>query len=243
MPRKTFSTVETSLGSRSNSSSPPNSTTEISASTISLVLAGHHPLTLCGLSQVFAREGDCSIVATCTDSDSTLGAVRFHQPDILILDVDLPRNGAFTLLRRMRRQQLSTRVILLAAAADNGQILDAIQVGIQAVVLKEMAPEAFVTCVRKVHRGEQCLDGHDLGRMTGRLSRGRSALHELSRHLTPREMEIARIAIQGLPTRDIASRLGLKQGTVKIHLHSIYDKLNVDGRLGLMLSARRHGFI
>jgi two-component system, NarL family, nitrate/nitrite response regulator NarL len=182
-------------------------------------------------------------VATCTDSDSTLGAVRFHQPDILILDVDLPRNGAFTLLRRMRRQQLSTRVILLAAAADNGQILDAIQVGIQAVVLKEMAPEAFVTCVRKVHRGEQCLDGHDLGRMTGRLSRGRSALHELSRHLTPREMEIARIAIQGLPTRDIASRLGLKQGTVKIHLHSIYDKLNVDGRLGLMLSARRHGFI
>ena len=216
---------------------------EASARTISLVLAGHHPLMLCGLSQVFAREEDCSVLTTCTDSESTLGAVRFHQPDILILDVDLPRNGAFAVLRRLRREHVSTRVILLAAAADDGQIVDAVQLGAHAVVLKEMPPEAFVTCVRKVYRGERWMEGHDAGRITGRPLRGSAAAHDLGRHLTPREAEIARIAIQGISTRDIASRLGLKQGTVKIHLHSIYDKLNVGGRLGLMLFARRHGLI
>jgi DNA-binding NarL/FixJ family response regulator len=234
--------VETSLGSRSDGPSSRDALTETSPGTIGLVLAGHHPLMLCGLSQAFAREDDCTVLATCSDGETTLGAVRAHQPDILILDVDLPRNGAFAVLRRLRREHLGTRVILLAAAADDRQIVDAVQLGVHAVALKEMAPEAFVTCVRKVHRGEPWPEGHDVGRMAGRLVRG-SAAHDLGRHLTPREAEIARIAIQGISTRDIASRLGLKQGTVKIHLHSIYDKLNVGGRLGLMLFARRHGLI
>jgi DNA-binding NarL/FixJ family response regulator len=214
---------------------------EIATSPIGLVLAAHHPLTLCGLSQVFEREGDCSILATSVEGDSALDAVRRHKPSILILDIDLPRNGAFTVLRRIRRERLSTRVVLLAAASDEGQIADAVRLGACAVVLKEMAPDAFVTCVRKVHRGESSLEGYSAARLVTRLFRGASSLPDLSRHLTPREAEIARLAIQGIPTRDIASRLGVKQGTVKIHLHSIYDKLNVGGRLGLMIFARRHG--
>jgi DNA-binding CsgD family transcriptional regulator len=66
-------------------------------------------------------------------------------------------------------------------------------------------------------------------------------MRHISRHLTPREAEIARLAIRGISTKDIAMRLGLKHGTVKIHLHSIYEKLDVDGRLGLILIGRRHG--
>jgi DNA-binding NarL/FixJ family response regulator len=192
---------------------------------------------------VFERESDCRVLATCTDSEATLDAVRRHQPEILMMDLDLPRNGAFTVLRRMQRERLSTRVVLLAAASDDREVLDAVQLGARAVILKEMPPEAFVTCVRKVHGGEQWLDEHRVGRLVNKLLKNGTPMQSAARQLTPRETEIARLAVRGVPTREIAARLAVKQGTVKIHLHSIYEKLNVGGRLGLILFARRHGLI
>jgi DNA-binding NarL/FixJ family response regulator len=213
------------------------------ADVIGLVLAAHHPLTLCGLSQVFERENDCSVLATCTDSETALEAIRQHQPGILILDFDLPRKGALTVLRRIQREELSPRVVLLATASDGNDVFDAVRLGARAVVLKEMPPEAFVACVRKVHAGEQWLEGHAISRLVSRLFKNGASIHHVARQLTPREAEIARLAIRGVPTRDIAARLAVKQGTVKIHLHNIYDKLNVGGRLGLILFARRHGLL
>lgn len=207
---------------------------------IGLVLAGQHPLTLCGLSQVFEREADCTVLEVCTDVDGTLDAVRRHQPDVLMLDLD--RNGTFKILRRVQRERLATRVVVLAAASDETDMVDAMRVGARAIVFKELPPEAFVACVRKVHREERPLDDaqHD-GRLVTRLSRNGTSARHSTRQLTPRETEIARLAVLGIPTRDIAERLDVKQGTVKIHLHSIYEKLNVGGRLGLVLFARRHG--
>jgi two-component system, NarL family, nitrate/nitrite response regulator NarL len=221
----------------------PSTVREAPPRAIGLVLAGHHQLTLFGLSQVFERESDCSVLATCTNSEATLEAVRRHEPQILILDVDLPRNGAFTVLRRIQREGLSTRVVLLATASDDNQVESAVPLGARAVVLKDMPPEAFVACVRKVHAGEQWLEGPVVGRPVSKLFKSGTSIQHVARQLTPREAEIARLAVWGMPTRDIAVRLAVKHGTVKIHLHNIYDKLNVGGRLGLILFARRHGFI
>jgi DNA-binding NarL/FixJ family response regulator len=210
---------------------------------IGLVLAGHHPLTLFGFYQVYERESDCSVLATCTGSEAALEAVRRHEPQILVLDVDLPHNGAFTVLRRLQREGLSTRVVLLATAPDDNQVDDAVQLGARAVVLKDMPAEAFVACVRKVHAGEQWLEGPAVGRPVSKLFKSGTSIQHGARQLTPREAEIARLAVRGMPTRDIAVRLAVKHGTVKIHLHNIYDKLNVGGRLGLILFARQHGLI
>jgi two-component system, NarL family, nitrate/nitrite response regulator NarL len=222
----------------------PSTVREAPPRAIGLVLAGHHPLTLFGLSQVFERESDCSVLATCTGSEAALEAVRRHAPQILVLDVDLPRNGAFTVLRRIQREGLSTRVVLLATTSDDNQVDDAVRrLGARAVVLKDMPPEAFVACVRKVHAGEQWLEGPAVGRPVSKLFKSGTSIQHIARRLTPREVEIARLAVLGTPTRDIAVRLAVKHGTVKIHLHNIYDKLNVGGRLGLMLFARQHGLI
>jgi DNA-binding NarL/FixJ family response regulator len=221
---------------------PLTAPTDAPANAIGLVLAGHQPLMLCGLSQVFERERDCSVVATCIDIEATLDAVRRHQPDILILDLDLPRSGAITVLRRMQREKMSTRVIILAAVSGDSEVIDAVRLGARAVILKEMSPEVFVTCVRKVHAGEQWLERQRAGGLVKKLFKHGSG-PSATRQLTPRETQIARLAVRGVPTREIAARLAVKQGTVKIHLHSIYDKLNVGGRLGLILFARRHGLI
>jgi RNA polymerase sigma factor (sigma-70 family) len=77
----------------------------------------------------------------------------------------------------------------------------------------------------------------------GRLVKHETSIRQLARGLTPRETEIVRLAIKGVPTKEIAVRLAVRQGTVKVHLHNIYEKLQVDGRLGLILFARRHGLM
>ena len=210
---------------------------------IGLVLAGHHPLTLCGLSQVFERERDCTVLAVCTTPAAILEAVRRHEPDIVILD--LPRHDAFRVLRLLQREHVSTRPVVLASAADQDEMIHAIQLGARAVVRKELSPEAFVACIREAYKRDQPLDAHnDADVMTNVFRTGMLSLRRpAARQLTPRESEIAQLAVRGISTKDIAARLDVKQGTVKIHLHSIYEKLNVGGRLGLILYARRHRLV
>jgi DNA-binding NarL/FixJ family response regulator len=238
MSRKVFNIRETSFDSSVPDLRAPGSESDGAAKPIGLVLAGQHPLTLYGLSQVFGKEADCTVLSVCTDSEGTLDAVRRLHPDVLILDLD--RHAAFKVLRRIQREHLSTRVVVLATASEDTEMLEAVQLGARAVMLKELPPEAFVACVRKVHAEAHSLQTHNASRSTSRLSRAGTSRHG-ARILTPRETEIARLAVLGISTRDIAARLLVKQGTVKIHLHSIYEKLNVGGRLGLVLFARRYG--
>jgi DNA-binding NarL/FixJ family response regulator len=210
---------------------------------ITLVLADHYPLTLSGLCQLFKQEVGFEVLAACADADATLDAVRKHSPAVLVLDIEFPANGAFLVLRQIRREKLPPQIVLLASALDDHQVLDAMRLGANGVVLREMSPESVVRCVRKVHAGEQWLEKQAVESAMGRLVKHETNIRQLARGLTPRETEIVRLAIKGVPTKDIAVRLAVRQGTVKVHLHNIYEKLQVDGRLGLILFARRHGLM
>jgi RNA polymerase sigma factor (sigma-70 family) len=210
---------------------------------ITLVLADHYPLTLSGLCQLFKQEEGFEVLAACADADTTLDAVRKHGPSVLLLDIDFPANGAFFVLRQMRREKLTSHIVLLASTLDDHQVLDAMRLGAGGVVLRDMSPEAIVRCVRKVQAGEQWMEKQAVERAMGRLVKHETAIRQIARGLTPRETEIVRLAIKGVPTKEIAARLAVRQGTVKVHLHNIYEKLQVDGRLGLILFARRHGLM
>lgn len=210
---------------------------------LTLVLADHHPLTLGGLCQLFGKEEGCAVLAACSDAESALNAVRKHSPSVLVIDVELPANGAFSVLCQIQREMLPTHVVLLATMLDDDRVLDGVRLGAHGVILKEMSPEVLVRCVRGVHAGEKWLEKEVVERAVSGLLRHEGAIHQLARGLTPRETEIVRLAIKGVPTRDIAARLAVRHGTVKVHLHNIYDKLQVNGRLGLILFARRQGLV
>jgi DNA-binding NarL/FixJ family response regulator len=106
-----------------------------------------------------------------------------------------------------------------------------------------MAPRLLVECVRKVHAGEKWLEKHSVARAMDRMVKREDERLRLSRLLTPREMEIVRLAAEGLRNKEIADRLTITEGTVKIHLHHIYEKLAVTGRPQLILYATRQGLI
>jgi DNA-binding NarL/FixJ family response regulator len=210
---------------------------------ISLVLADDHPLLLDGLENLFRLEKDIQVLACCGDGVETLRAVREHQPDMLILDIRMPRMNGLAVLRAMKKENLRTRVVILTVALDEDEVLEAIRLGVRGVVLKEMAPQLIVQCVRKVHAGGEWLERSSVGRALEKMLRREAGAQQIAGLLTPREMEIVRLVACGLRNKEIAAKLTVSEGTVKLHLHNIYEKLHVDGRLALTLYAQDKGLV
>ncbi len=208
---------------------------------ISLVLADDHPIVLDGLENLLRREGDLNVLARCTRADQTLEAVRQCRPDVLILDLKMQGSAGLAVLRKLKEEKLSTRVVLLMETLDEYEFLEAVRVGVSGVVLKEMAPHLFIQCVRMVHAGEHWIEKHSYRRALEKLLQREAGAREFSAILTPREIEIVHMVASELRNREIAERLFISEGTVKTHLHRIYGKLHVRNRRELALHARERG--
>jgi DNA-binding NarL/FixJ family response regulator len=209
--------------------------------TIRIVIADDHPFILDGLEQLFRAEGDCEVVARSTDGEKALQAVQRYEPDVLVLDVRMPRLDGIELLRRMQELQLPARVVLLTASLDDARLLEAFRLGACGLVLKESAPRMLVQSVRQVANGEQSWNGKAIAGALRLVLQREQAVASASSMLTPRELEVTRMISAGLRNKEIASRLKVSEGTIKFHLHSIYEKLQIDGRYALMSYARDHG--
>jgi two-component system, NarL family, nitrate/nitrite response regulator NarL len=210
---------------------------------IRLVLADDHPIVLEGLEQLFRAQQDFAVVARCQDGAETLRAVRQHRPDVLLLDIRMPAPDGLPVIRELQRDGLPTRIVLLTAALEEDDVVEAVRLGVKGVVLKEMAPQMLVECVRKVAAGEQWIERRSLTMALDKVLRREAGFREVSAVLTPREIEIVRLAAQGLRNQAIADRLHISEGTVKVHLHNIYEKLGIDGRVALTLYAREKGLL
>lgn len=210
---------------------------------IRVVLADDHPIVLDGLEQLFRLEPDINVVARCRNADEALRAVRTASPDVLVLDLLMPGGGGLDLLRAMGDKDRRTRIILLTAVIDDDQLLEAIRLGAQGVVLKDMAPQLLIEAIREVHAGGQWLEQGLGGRALRRLLSREKRASEAARLLSSREREIVRLVAAGLRNRAIADRLSISEGTVKVHMHNIYEKLDVNGRVELTNYARENGLI
>jgi DNA-binding NarL/FixJ family response regulator len=204
-----------------------------------LVLADDHPIVLDGLEQVFRLESDMQVVGRATSALASLTAVERHRPDVLVLDLSFPDHDATWVLERLPGLRVPTRVVVLTAFADEGRLQAVMRLGARGVVLKEMASRVLVECVRAVHAG---------GTWGPRLTATALAVPARDeaqplQGLTTREVEVAGLVALGLRNRDIADRLAISEGTVKIHLHNIYEKLGIEGRSQLVRLASRHGLV
>lgn len=209
--------------------------------TIRIVIADDHPFILDGLYHLFRGEADCELVARATNGEEALAAVEKYRPDVLVLDVRMPRMDGIELLRELHRRGTATRIVLLTASLDDGRLLEAFRLGASGLVLKESAPRLLVQSVRQVHAGGESWNGTAIAGALRMLLQRHQAFENASATLTPRELEITRMVTQGLRNKEIATRLAITEATVKFHLHSIYEKLHVDGRFALIAYARDHG--
>lgn len=210
------------------------------SSAISLVLADPHPVMLDGLRTHMQACPGMDVLACAQDGDTAWHAVQQHRPMFLVLDLDLPRRCGLSLIEGMRDAGSQTQPIVFTSAPVE-EVMRSMDLGVRGVVSKQRPHEALVQCIRQVHRGQACLD-QDLVLKSVSLMMDRQRSHErVSRLLTPREVDVARMVTEGWPNKKIASKLSISEGTAKLHLHHIYQKLNCPGRMALMLYMQRHG--
>jgi DNA-binding NarL/FixJ family response regulator len=203
-----------------------------------LVVADDHPIVLDGLVRLLEAEPGWCVIARCGDGEAAIEAVRAHRPDLLVLDLRMPRLHGLDVLGRIAEERLHVPTVVLTADLGEGDLAEAVRLGVRGVVLKEMAPDVLVKCVRTVLAGARWFEGRSTERALERLAMHDAAYLHLVRTLTARELEIARLASRGLRNKAIAGRLGITEGTAKLHLHSIYRKLGVASRAELASRVR-----
>jgi DNA-binding NarL/FixJ family response regulator len=205
------------------------SSRKTNGSRISIVIADDHPITLAGLDALLAREADLRVLARCANAHEAVRAVSAYQPDILVLDQDLAVMDGMAIVKHLRRERRATRVVLLATSG-TPHIHDAVHLGVEGLLYKNVDPRILVRCIREVHAGKCWIEPSLAGP-----SPEKPALVQALDGLTRRQNEVACAAVSGLSNKELAQRLGITEGTIKNHLHAIYERLQLDGRLALLL--------
>lgn len=200
----------------------------------SVVIADDHPLVLRGLSELISDVTDFTIVGVSADGPSALSEIERSRPTLALLDLSMPGMSGLDVLRNVARSANPVRVIFLAASVTADQVLDAIAAGVHGILLKEAAPEALIECMRTVVAGRRWLPPGMVEWAIADQTAVAETRSLLDRLLTVREREIVNLVCIGLSNKAIARELTVSEGTVKIHLHNIFRKLDISNRASLV---------
>lgn len=210
--------------------------------TINIIVADSQPIVRAGLEQISQFDPGIAVMSSVADGESALQAVEEFKPDVLLLDIDLPKRDGLSVVDEMQRRELKTKPVFFTTSSPM-QTMRAIDMGVQGLVGKHNNTQKVAECIRSVYDNKKWLD-HDLT--------SNAVFHMLDQHkknqvvtqvLTPREMAVAKLILEGLPNKRIASRLNISGGTVKLHLHHIYQKLSLSGRMPLVLYLQQNGIV
>jgi two-component system, NarL family, nitrate/nitrite response regulator NarL len=210
---------------------------------IRIVIADDHPIFRDGLRRLLETEADLKVIGEACDGAEAVKLVRQLKPDILLLDLAMPRQPGLEALREMSSgsNQNSVRVILLTAAAEKRQIVEALQLGARGVVLKDSATQLLLKSIHTVMSGEYWVGRESVSNLVQYLRNLVQSSGEEARQkkfgLTPRELEIVSAVVAGYSNKEIAEYFKISEDTVKHHLSNIFDKLGVSTRLELALFA------
>jgi DNA-binding NarL/FixJ family response regulator len=164
---------------------------------IRLVVADDPPFVREVLDDLLQRAPDFQVLARCESGEETLHAVRQHRPDVLILAIHVPGRGGLRVLREMRQDKLSTQVVLLTASLNEAEVLEAMLLGVGGIVLREMASQQLVGCIRKVYAGDRWLDRGTVGCAVETILQREVAARERAKGLTQRNIEVVSLAANG----------------------------------------------
>jgi two-component system, NarL family, nitrate/nitrite response regulator NarL len=203
---------------------------------VSVIIADRYPVFLCGLISVLREQDDFDIVASCCNGTECIQAIRKLSPRIALLDISMPGLSGLEILATAASEGLCTRVLLLTASMEAHELATAAARGAYGVVPKDASPETLIGCLRRVAVGRRTLpfvsSGEELRQVQGRGARNGDTQDMLSM-LTERERQIMQLVSEGLSNKEIGHWLDISDGTIKVHLHNIYQKLSINNRTTL----------
>jgi two-component system, NarL family, nitrate/nitrite response regulator NarL len=207
---------------------------------VTVVVADRHPVVLCGLIGILHAENDFKVVASCRDGATCMQAILDLSPHVALLEMSLPKMNPLQLLAAIKSEHSCTRVIFLSASVNEPAREAAIAAGADGVIPSDATQQLLVRCLRQV------VSEQKLPPTTSSEPESRSANHglrgvpeSLITTLTEREREIIYLVSGGLSNKEVGRRLNLCDGTIKGHLHRMYQKLAIRNRTALAVVLRR----
>ena len=204
---------------------------------ISVIVADADSIFRLGMRTLIAAAPGLRLVAEAADGDQALSLVQECEPDVLLLNLQLPRMNGMEVLKRLCALGVETRPILLTASVERGQLRAALTQGARGVLLKDRATELLTKCVTQVMQGEYWVGREDVGYLVEALRNPTWRVENAAGGLTVREKQITQLVVTGAGNKDIAWQLGLTEQTIKNNLRKIFEKLHVGNRVELAMMA------
>ena len=208
---------------------------------IRVVLADDHAVVRQGIRQFLEAGGDILVVAEASDGEQALRLARDHVPDVVVLDIQMPRQSGIDVARAIRSERLPVGILILTAFDDEPYIRAVLQAGANGYVLKTADADDIVEAVRSVHEGKSVLDPSIARRLMSQLARSDDALAVEA--LTERELDVLRLTARGYTNKAIGAQLSISDRTVQGHLAKIYGKLHAASRTEAVMRAVTLGLI
>src|SRR5271165_16851 len=213
----------------------------VSNSPIRILVADDHPIVREGLVAILSTQPDFKVVGQAGGGAEVVEKVAALEPDVLLLDLEMPDMDGVEALRRLRDAHLPVRVIVFTAFDSDERILGAVRAGAQGYLLKGVPREEVFTAIRVVHAGNSLLQPIVASRLLRQASQQHAAGVTGVHALTARELEVLRLLMRGLQNKEIASELVVTERTVKFHVSSILMKLGAGNRTEAVAIASKQG--
>jgi two-component system response regulator DegU len=219
---------------------------------ITVVIVDDHPIFRQGLIDSLSLEPDIKVIGEAADGEAGLEVIRARQPQVAVVDVNLPELNGQQVARQVVNDKLETRMILLTGYDDLEQKIHAMRVGAAAYCVKDVQPERLIDVVREVAQGkyvvgDRVFDQAELEQWLGpqadEAKQPFSRADEILQPLSGREMEVLNLLTHGMSNKEIATHLGISHQTVKNHVTAILRKLGVEDRTQAALYALRRGWV
>jgi two-component system NarL family response regulator len=209
---------------------------------IRVVVADDQVLFRVGLVELLARDPRIEVVGQAGDGLQAVQAVVALDPDVVLMDVRMPGIDGVEATRRVKAARPETQVLILTAFETDRHVLQALQAGANAYVLKDSEPATVLSSIVAVHSGQRVVTGNAANRMVDMLT-GTGPTRKYYDNLTDREIEILTLLAQGLANKQIAHRIKISDKTVRNHISNIYVKVKVVDRSQAVLYAVRKGLV
>jgi NarL family two-component system response regulator LiaR len=213
-------------------------------SEIRVLIVDDHQVVRQGLRTFLELQPDIIVVGEADNGQVAVEMVRQLQPDVVLMDLVMPRLDGVAATRQVKALESGVKVIALTSFTEDDKVFPAIQAGASSYLLKDVSPDDLVEAIRAAHRGEARLHPDITRMLMEQVAQQASATRQrLSEELTRRELEVIQLVAQGRNNHDIAEALVISEKTVKSHISNILGKLHLDDRTQLAIYAIKHGLV
>jgi two-component system, NarL family, response regulator DegU len=206
---------------------------------VRVVIADDHPVVRLGMRKLLEQSAGIEVIGEATDGDQALKMAEELSPDVLLLDMEIPNQKGVEVTRIIREKQLPVKILAMSADDEKDYVHEVLSNGASGYLMKDEQPDVIIEAVRGVARGEQGWFSQEIGsRITELIQED-----EKDANITPRELEVLCLVVEGKTNQEIGYELGISEKTVEKHLESIFEKLGVSSRVEAAVYAVKEGIV